>query len=310
MKNSRRLSLLLVLAIFLQLLTPVKLAFAEEGEDVIKEDQLEEIELELEDKGDGEEDSNLNEDDTADEQEDGESEKMEDEEIENSEDEEGEEDEEDEKGFHITLKYAKGLKGEEIDEENPIGLEEEFILYYEWSLDDNNSYVEGNQVSISLPKGIKIKEESKGELKDKDGQVYANYILNANGKLIFTFSKAVEENSNISGDFHLRSSLGEDVKIEDGKVIIEDPYNDGNIIELAVKKEVNETSLSKKGEARPAYRPSEIVWTIEIDTGEQEYKNAKLIDLLEEGLSFKPGSLDGAANNRRRSEANYFSRKL
>lgn len=202
------------------------------------------------------------------------------------------EDAEGRQSFHLSLKEAKRPNGEEISESNALDLEEEFYVYYSWKLDNGHGYKAGDKVNFKLPKGLKILVEAKGELADGSGKKFADYELDIDGNVSFTFTKAIEELSNISGDFWILSKIDrEEIEENDGKLIIKDIEDFGSL-EIPIKKEKENPGIYKWGELLEAYNTEEIKWNIEIDPNSNTLDGGKLVDILPEGLSYKKGSLE------------------
>ena len=198
----------------------------------------------------------------------------------------------DKTGFHLVLdKATQGPEDEKFDENNKLNPMNEFFVHYKWSLDDGHGYDVGDKVSFNLPKQLNILAEANGELADESGTVFAKYHVATDGTVTFTFTEAVDEMSDIDGDFFIKSRLNpSQTEIEDGKVVI-GPMAEGGSLEIPVNTGDMAANISKAGTQVPAFSPKEVEWTITVDSKMLKHKDGKVTDLLPPGLTYKPGSI-------------------
>lgn len=194
-------------------------------------------------------------------------------------------------------KATKGPEDEPFDEEHVLVPTDSFFVHYSWVLEDGHTYHAGDTVTFELPKALRIIQAMQGTLEDDQGVSFATYQVATNGTVTFTFTEAVDEMSAISGDFYMKSQLRlEEAEIEDGKVIIEQIGGNGQL-EIPIQTPELKANLSKGGKPLPTFSPTEIEWTITVDTNKMKHQNGRVVDTLPAGLTYKANSMkvDGQA---------------
>src|SRR5699024_3324620 len=130
-----------------------------------------------------------------------------------------------------------------------------------------------------------------GELKNSDGKIFVSYNIDINGKVIFTFTEAVEELSEISGDFYIKAKLDEkNITIEEEKITIVN-IGDKDKIVIPVDMDSFKANIHKTSKPLPVYNPREIEWEIKVDTNLVKNHEGKIKDIMPEGLEYVEGSL-------------------
>src|SRR5690625_8023404 len=80
--------------------------------------------------------------------------------------------------FNVTISEVVDGEGNPYTEDNPLGINDEFIVELNWHLINNHNYNPGDIETIELPKEIYIPEMLEDELKDDEtGNVIANYKI-------------------------------------------------------------------------------------------------------------------------------------
>src|SRR5699024_7267241 len=91
------------------------------------------------------------------------------------------------------------------------------------------------------------------ELKDPDGNVVATYVITESGEVTLTFTKFVEDNSNVTGWIEIRAELDQDVvQEEDGKVVI-GPIDDEGNQEIPIDRGPINKTVEKQGQPNKSY---------------------------------------------------------
>lgn len=178
---------------------------------------------------------------------------------------------------------GKPLPTEGID---PTNKELDFQAHYTWSLKDGHSYKEGDIVTFDLPKQLKIEQQIKGNLDD-----YGTFVVNTDNKVTFTFTKKVEEESDINGTFWIVSKLNWDEVVIEGEKITIDSLVDGGKITIPVKTEGMEASIDKRVEPNKQFSPTELHWTVTVDSNYTKHTNGVMTDKLPEGLELISGTV-------------------
>jgi len=196
-----------------------------------------------------------------------------------------------EEDFTIKLISIKDINNNEYSDINKFKKGDEFYMYYEWVLKNGHAYKKGDEASFDLPEGLKPSTDISGELKNSDGKIFVSYNIDINGKVIFTFTEAVEELSEISGDFYIKAKLDEkNITIEEEKITIVN-IEDKDKIVIPVDMDSFKANIHKTSKPLPVYSPREIEWEIKVDTNLVKNHEGKIKDILPEGLEYVEGSL-------------------
>lgn len=194
-------------------------------------------------------------------------------------------------GFNLELGKVTDLEGIPYGEDNLLNPQDEFKLKLDWNLDDSHDYKAGDTETFDLPKGIKIQEEIKVELKDNAGQIVANAVITTDKQVQLTFTEFVETHSNINGWMEIISTLDEEeVEVEDGEAILE-PIEDEGEIRIPIEEVNKNKTIEKKGTPNKSYNGDEINWEVIINKNKTSLNGAKVTDALPKGTEYKEGSL-------------------
>src|SRR5690625_7526631 len=94
-------------------------------------------------------------------------------------------------GFNLKLDKVTDLDDEPYSAANLLDPKDEFKLQLEWNLIDGHNYKNGDTITFDLPKGIKIQDEIKVELKDGN-QTVANAVITTNNNNYITFTYYID----------------------------------------------------------------------------------------------------------------------
>ncbi len=195
-------------------------------------------------------------------------------------------------GFTLKLKDVKDLDGNPYSEGNLLKPTDEFWLSFDWELENNHNYQDGDIETYNLPNGIKIQEDIPIDLNDEStGLTVARAIFKQNNTVELTFTDFVEEHSNVTGWAEIISMLDQDnIEVEDGNVILR-PIGDEGAIRIPIDLSDRQKTIEKKGTPNKGYNADEIAWEVTINKLKNSLTNVKVIDELPEGTEYKGGSL-------------------
>ena len=198
---------------------------------------------------------------------------------------------EDKHGFKMELAELTKKDGSSFTDEDPLDPKGEFQLKINWELENDHTYQEGDEVSITLPSELDVPKIFEGDLVDDFNQVVAKYVLHTNGTVTLTFTDFVETNSNVQGWFSILATLNADeVKVEDGEAIIS-PIGEEGEIRIPIDQGSQEKLIEKQGEPNRGYNADEIDWTVTVNKNQTDVTGAQVVDNLPEGTEYKEGSL-------------------
>src|SRR5699024_5294761 len=92
--------------------------------------------------------------------------------------------------------------GTEYEEGDLLGPDEDLELHLLWSLPEDPVYIAGDTFKFQLPKQLIIYSVIEGNLDEFD-----TYYVDLDGNVTFTFNEQIENNSEVVGDFWVKTSL-------------------------------------------------------------------------------------------------------
>lgn len=174
------------------------------------------------------------------------------------------------------------IKGDKIEDIRP-RIQDEVAVVFTWGLaNDTHNYSDGSTFTFNLPDKFIIGSQLKGDL---DGGV-GEYVVNPDGKIIFTFNELIEH-AQLEGNFYVWIKFDES-KMEDGlkQQIDFSSVGQGSIDVHFANTAVDK--LKKSGSAnKNNFNSDEIKWTVDFNQGEKALKNAVLTDTLPTNLELK-----------------------
>ena len=280
----RRISMLVVMVMLLQVLMPVvgEVVWAEEGEiepvEVVEEPANEDDSGGTTDPEDAEDEEILEEDDET---EDGENE------------EEVMEGELKELG-NIFTSAKLTVNGEEINEDTIIEIKDnmEVKLEFDWELEDSVNLQAGDWAKIKIPNAFKgISGKMNGDLKFGD-EVVGTYEITEDGYLKVVFNEKLVDKTERKGTvgFLLEFALKEFEDDATQIIKFEEPINKEFTI---TAKPGGETSLIyKSGGPDADINPEYINWVIDVNTSLEKLDNAIVEDIIPAGLELDFNSVE------------------
>ncbi|WP_027633997.1 SpaA isopeptide-forming pilin-related protein [Clostridium hydrogeniformans] len=197
------------------------------------------------------------------------------------------------------IKFITGIKltdgkGNPINESNPIKKNAEVILNYTFAVENVTTVKKGDKYVINIPKEIQIIKNSTFPLNLEDGSdSVGECTIDTNGKATIVFSDYLEKNSNVSGYFYVHTWFDESqIGNENPTPIVFDLGGNSEPVIINVNFEQPETpkaSIYKEG----AYNASknEITWKVTVNPENVKVSNGKIVDMIQEGQEFIPGSV-------------------
>ena len=197
-----------------------------------------------------------------------------------------------EQKFHLQIGEVTDLNGVVYDEDHPLGVNDEFKLKMNWTLENQHSYTAGETIQFNLPKEISFGPmKDPIELRDPSSALVATAIVDNNKVVHLTFTDYVENSSNVSGWMEIIAMLDKDqTEEEDGKVTIS-PIGEENELEIPIDMQDRKKTIEKQGQPNKGYNADEIKWTVTMNKDRLSLEDAKIIDKLPTGTEFKTGSL-------------------
>ncbi|MGL5479973.1 MAG: SpaA isopeptide-forming pilin-related protein [Clostridium sp.] len=147
----------------------------------------------------------------------------------------------------------------------------------------------GDYFRFKLPKYIVPADGAiNGELQNNAGVNFANFKIDTNGDVVFIFTKNIETNSNISGDFFVSAKLDEEAIGKPGEIVIKTPFTQQvTNIKVMVSPE-NSKDLTKdyKDGAFNVGKPF-TDWIVTANGTAHTLVNGKIIDTLPENTIYE-----------------------
>ncbi|SES30675.1 Cna B-type domain-containing protein [Salisediminibacterium halotolerans] len=174
--------------------------------------------------------------------------------------------------------------GEEIEVESPYD-QFEFKLDYQFALPEGHEYGNGSTFTINVPEMFNIPnvpESEQESLIRADGTEFGTYYTKGN-EIKITFNENIEQESNISGDINLSSSLDDDYDGPATGDVIEFPIAGEESLEFPIRFLPDEKAIEKQGVGNRGYNTETVEWTVDLNKDLQMIENAKLDDELIEG---------------------------
>ncbi|MGC6767068.1 SpaA isopeptide-forming pilin-related protein [Enterococcus sp. LJL51] len=185
-----------------------------------------------------------------------------------------------------SLKYLDS-EGNEI--QPPVPVDTTVVIHYDWEIPENvrKQIKPGDYFEFNLPEPLDVKTLPQGgDLKNEDGETYATYTIDENGKVTMIFNENVTDEIDINGTFDFESIFDKTVVTEPGDVVVTFPAED-NLppIEVPVKPNTD-TSISKAGKFNKTPNPSSVTWTVDINQAMNELTNPQVTETWPDGLTY------------------------
>lgn len=180
--------------------------------------------------------------------------------------------------------------GVAVTKEKPMAPGDTLAFESDWSLPNGHSYKAGDTFTFTLPEQFLIGGAPKGTLSGNNIE-YGSYTVSSSGEVVFTFNKAIEEESNISGKFKISSKLKEDLLGTPEQSLVVKVPGAGDLTTEILVKPTKGTSLEKSGKLDQTPNPTKATWTIDVNKKLDQLTNAKVSDEIPEGLKLIPGSI-------------------
>ncbi|EJF47964.1 cell wall surface anchor protein [Enterococcus sp. C1] len=171
----------------------------------------------------------------------------------------------------------------------PIPADATVRVHYQWEIpeDVRKQIKAGDTFSFKLPDKLKVSFPRAGELKNAEGEVYANYTLDKDGNIQFVFTENTENQSNITGNFFFETEFNIAHIDGPGETTIDFPEEDKlPPIDVDIKPTTNK-EIDKKGEFDRTPNPSSVTWTIDINQSMTNMSNPTVTEHWPEGITYK-----------------------
>src|SRR5699024_11104841 len=99
------------------------------------------------------------------------------------------------------------LSGVDFDEDNPFDPNGEFKLTVEWKLEDGHGWIEGHEITITLPEQIKYDAGTSFDLPTKGGEVVARVTFGETNEATLVFTDFIEHANEVTGEFEIIAQI-------------------------------------------------------------------------------------------------------
>ena len=173
--------------------------------------------------------------------------------------------------------------------EPPITADSTVRISYNWQIpeDIRQQIQPGDYFDFKLPEELKPNRSLSGELKNDEGEVYANYTIDTEGNIRFTFTEEVQNQSDIEGRFRFDTTIKKEHIDGPGDVTIHYPVED-DLPPVNVEIRPNtDQSIDKKGQFDRTPNPKQVEWTVDFNQAMNHLDEATITENWPEGIDFK-----------------------
>ena len=179
--------------------------------------------------------------------------------------------------MHLTTNSGKQLT-------NGVDIWQTFRVYAKFALPDNQAHA-GDTTVIHLPNEFTFGNSSAIELKDENGALVANGVLDSNAKTItLTYTDYVEQKSSVRGEFFFYSRIDHEVVTEERDIPATFTVGNNRIpagsIHYNGPPKKYESLLEKSAFQWDADAKNEIRYNVAINRNMGNYKNVSVTDKL------------------------------
>lgn len=178
-------------------------------------------------------------------------------------------------------------EGDVIDP--PVGPNTNVRIDYTWSIpEDVRSQINpGDYFDFELPPELIPKNPVSGELKNDEGEVYATYNVDKYGKIRFTFTDEVQNQSEINGSFFFDTVFNKEHINEPGNITIHYPVEDDlPSVDVEIHPDT-EKSIDKAGHFDRTPNPSSVEWVVDTNQSMKHLSNATITEKWPDGINYK-----------------------
>ncbi|WP_052131480.1 SpaA isopeptide-forming pilin-related protein, partial [Planococcus sp. CAU13] len=179
--------------------------------------------------------------------------------------------------------------GDELDSAD---LNSIISLDYSFALPNGHGYTEGSTFSFQLPTELAVYEQLVDEPLNSNGQAVAYLNVSLDGMATLTFTKFIEERSNVNGNFSIWSTIKTDTVVNEDRTVVITPIVGGATIAIPLNFNPGGPGIEKKGTPNRAYNAETIDWTVDFNKSMQTLSNAVLEDLLPSDQALQAGSIE------------------
>ncbi|MDN3955141.1 SpaA isopeptide-forming pilin-related protein [Sporolactobacillus laevolacticus] len=177
-------------------------------------------------------------------------------------------------------------------------------IEYAWDVPESvrQTINEGDTLSFTLPNIFSIPSNQaplSGKLLDKNGVDYGSFTVDANGKVIMTFSDQFQNHNNVSFGMYVTAQINKQNTGDSTTKIINFPIN-GKTETATLYFQDGFSSPIKKDFSNfdSNHNPKEITWQVDVNLNKHELQNAQVVeDLTSEGLTFESVSVYPLSTN-------------
>ncbi|MGM0168333.1 hypothetical protein IGI39_004088 [Enterococcus sp. AZ135] len=171
----------------------------------------------------------------------------------------------------------------------PVGPNTNVRIYYTWSIpEDVRSQINpGDYFDFELPPELIPKNPVSGDLKNDEGEVYATYTVDKDGKIRFTFTDEVQNQSEINGRFFFDTIFNKEHIDGPGDITIHYPVEDDlPPVDVEIHPDT-EKSIDKTGHFDRTPNPSSVEWTVDMNQSMKHLSDATITEKWPDGINYK-----------------------
>ncbi|MCC2248763.1 Ig-like domain-containing protein [Virgibacillus sp. AGTR] len=164
-------------------------------------------------------------------------------------------------------------------------------INYTWELANNHGYKAGDEFHFDVPKELKVYNSIDKAEMNFNGETIGYFSVNESGSATITFTKFIEDFSNINGSIEIWTELSEDIIITEEKEVIVTPIEGKESVTIPIEFLPIGPSVEKKGIPNRDYNAETIEWTVDFNKSLESLKNPLLQDPIQAGQSLLADSI-------------------
>ncbi|MBP1042700.1 hypothetical protein I6N95_16915 [Vagococcus sp. BWB3-3] len=145
----------------------------------------------------------------------------------------------------------------------------------------------GDYYEMSLPDTITITQSQQFELKDANGNTYANVTIGTDGKVRITFTDEIKHASEIEGECHFTGGFNKESIGGPGEITIIPPGHEDLENTVTIKPNYTGDNIDKKGHFDQEQNPDKIIWDVDVNKALDSLSNATVTESLPKGTIYE-----------------------
>ncbi|OJG49852.1 hypothetical protein RV06_GL002009 [Enterococcus haemoperoxidus] len=162
-----------------------------------------------------------------------------------------------------------------------------FAFEFELNEEIRAQMVAGDYYEFQMPNSIKVTQNQVFPLSDKEGNQYANVLINTDGSIKIIFTEEVKNASDIVGKFHFSGDFDKDNIDGPGEIVIVPPGHEDLGGSIVIKPNYTGDNIDKKGHFDKELNPSKIIWDVDVNKALDPLENATVIETFPTGTTYE-----------------------